>query len=50
MAKDFGLLETSARAVEATIPLGKAAGEVYRAASRAGFGGDNITGVAQLYR
>jgi len=39
VAKDFGLLETSARAVEATIPLGQAAGEVYWAANRAGFGG-----------
>lgn len=50
VAKDFGLLAASAGAVGASVPVGEATGEVYRAAERAGYGGDNITGVVRLYR
>lgn len=49
VAKDFGLIAASAAADGAAAPMAAAAERVYREAIDAGYGGDNITGVAQLY-
>ena len=49
VAKDFGLVTASAAAIEAETPLSAAVGGVFIRAVNAGFGADNITGVAQLY-
>ncbi|MBX2854630.1 MAG: NAD(P)-dependent oxidoreductase [Rhodobacteraceae bacterium] len=49
VAKDFDLVTASAASIDAQIPLASAVGEVYMRAIHAGFGEDNITGVAQLY-
>jgi 3-hydroxyisobutyrate dehydrogenase-like beta-hydroxyacid dehydrogenase len=46
--KDFGYAEAAASTVGATVPLTGCAREVYARARQAGFGGDNISGVAQL--
>ena len=50
VAKDFGLVAASAEAAQTPTPVSDASGAVYERAAAAGFGGDNITGVAQLYR
>ncbi len=50
VAKDFDLLTRSAAATGATAPLSDAVRAVYQRAVDAGFAGDNITGVVQLYR
>ena len=47
--KDFGCVTATAEAAGAAVPLSQAARAVYAQAKAAGYGGDNITGVAQLY-
>ncbi len=49
VAKDFTLLGHSAQRYSAAVPLSLCAGEVYATGVRDGIGGDNITGIAQLY-
>lgn len=49
VAKDFTLMDRSARQVSATVPLCQRTGEVYAKGVRDGIGGDNITGIVQLY-
>lgn len=48
-AKDFALVEQSAQAVGAALPVADAARVVYQACIAQGHGADNITGVVQLY-
>ncbi len=50
VAKDFALLERSAADASASVPLSDCAGMVYTGGVERGFGGDNITGIVQLYR
>lgn len=47
--KDFRYIVESARALGTTAPTAAAVQAVYAEAQGAGFGGDNIAGVAQLY-
>ena len=47
--KDLGYAGEAASTVHAETPMVKAARAVYQQAIEKGFGGDNITGVAQLY-
>ncbi len=47
--KDFGYVAATAGAAGAAVPLSEAARAVFAEAKAAGYGGDNITGVAQLY-
>lgn len=47
--KDFGCVTATAEAAGAAVPLSQAARAVYAQAKAAGYGGDNITGVVQLY-
>ena len=47
--KDFGCVAATAEAAGASVPLSQAARAVFAQAKAAGYGGDNITGVAQLY-
>jgi len=47
--KDFRYVAEAATAVGANAPTAAAVQQVYQNARDAGFGGDNITGVAQLY-
>lgn len=47
--KDFGYIMQAAHALGASTPTTQAAREVYQNAQRAGFGEDNIHGVAKLY-
>lgn len=47
--KDFGCVTATAEAAGAAVPLSQAARTVYAQAKAAGYGDDNITGVAQLY-
>ena len=47
--KDFGCVTATAEAAGTTVPLSQAARAVFAQAKAAGYGGDNITGVAQLY-
>ncbi len=47
--KDFGYVAATAGAAGAAVPLSEAARAVFAKARAAGYGGDNITGVAQLY-
>lgn len=47
--KDFGYVTATAAAAGAAVPLSEAARSVYAKAKAASYGGDNITGVAQLY-
>lgn len=49
VAKDFALIERSAERDGAAVPLCSRVQEIYERALDAGFGGDNITGVFQLY-
>ncbi len=49
VAKDFGLVDRSAAEVSADLPVSRAAGTVFAEGVARGFGGDNITGIAQLY-
>lgn len=49
VAKDFDLVETSAGAVAAEVPLAAATGEIYRRAAARGLAADNITGIVRLY-
>ncbi|MEL7449483.1 MAG: NAD(P)-dependent oxidoreductase [Pseudomonadota bacterium] len=49
VAKDFALLERTARQVSIDLPLCHRTGEVYARGVDSGFGGDNITGIIQLY-
>lgn len=49
VAKDFRLLDQSASSVTAAIPLSVRTGEIYTKGVSDGIGGDNITGIAQLY-
>ncbi len=48
--KDFGYAQAAAEAQNAPVPVVRAARQTFSRAKRAGHGGDNITGVAQLYR
>lgn len=50
VAKDFGLIDASTPTGAVETPVSDAAGAVYRRGVRAGFGGDNINGIVQLYR
>lgn len=47
--KDFRYIEACARSVEAQVPTAAAVWAVYDQARSAGFGADNIAGVAQLF-
>ncbi len=47
--KDFGCVAATAEAAGTAVPLSQAARAVFAQAKAAGYGGDNITGVAQLY-
>ena len=49
MAKDFSLLDRSAQGVSAAVPLCVRTGDVYAEGVKRGIGGDNITGIVQLY-
>ena len=49
VAKDFGLVLRSAGEASAEMPLSRATGAIYDRGVAAGFSGDNITGIAQLY-
>ncbi len=49
VAKDFALLERTAREVSIDLPLCHRTAEVYAQGVDRGFGGDNITGIIQLY-
>jgi 3-hydroxyisobutyrate dehydrogenase len=49
VAKDFALVAGSAAGVEAHIPVSSAVHAVYDNGVEAGLGGDNITGIIQLY-
>lgn len=48
--KDFGYVVQTASALGAAMPIAGAASSVFREATARGYGGDNITGVVQLYR
>lgn len=48
--KDFRYAQTLAQSLEAKVPTIEAVGNIYQQAQRAGYGTDNIAGVAQLYR
>ena len=47
--KDFGCITATAERAGTAVPLSQAARAVFAQAKAAGYGGDNITGVAQLY-
>ena len=47
--KDFEYVSATAQANGAVVPMTQAAGDIYREAEQAGFGGDNITGLVRLY-
>lgn len=47
--KDFGYVAATAGAAGAAVPLSETARAVFAKAKASGYGGDNITGVAQLY-
>lgn len=49
VAKDLGLLARSAQAYDAQVPMAERAGDVYARGLSQGLGGDNITGIVQLY-
>lgn len=49
VAKDFRYVAQAAGAVGAEVPLSEAVGRVYARAAEEGFGGDDISGVAQLF-
>ncbi|MGF1477786.1 MAG: NAD(P)-dependent oxidoreductase [Geminicoccaceae bacterium] len=49
VAKDFGLIAGSATTLSAELPVSDAAGKVYERGAAKGYGGDNITGIIQLY-
>jgi 3-hydroxyisobutyrate dehydrogenase-like beta-hydroxyacid dehydrogenase len=49
VAKDFGLVATSAVALGAKIPLSEAVHAIYAGAVEEGYGADNITGIVQRY-
>ena len=49
VVKDLELLEAGLANGERDLPLSKAAARVYRGAIERGLGGDNITGVRQVY-
>ena len=49
VAKDFGLVEHSAQRDGASVPLCRRVREIFAHALDAGLGGDNITGIVQLY-
>lgn len=48
--KDFGYVVQSAGANNTPVPISAAAHQAFGAAVAAGFGGDNITGIAQLFK
>ena len=50
VAKDFGLVDRSARTADAAMPVSGAAGVVFRRGVECGFGDDNVTGIVKLYR
>ena len=47
--KDFRYARTSAQSLETRVPTVEAVGKIYQQAQQAGYGADNIAGVAQLY-
>ena len=47
--KDFGCVTATAEGAGTAVPLSQAARSVFAKAKEVGYGGDNITGVAQLY-
>lgn len=47
--KDFRYIVSAAQAVSASTPASAAVRDIYAQARRAGHGGDNIAGVAQLF-
>lgn len=49
VAKDLVLLARSAQAYDAQVPMAERAGDVYARGLAQGLGGDNITGIVQLY-
>jgi len=49
VAKDFRLVQLTARALGASLPVSDATGTVYGDAVTANYGEDNITGVVRLY-
>ncbi|CAM2011247.1 NAD(P)-dependent oxidoreductase [Acanthopleuribacter pedis] len=49
VGKDFGCVQTTGEALDAALPRSAATAAVFQQAIRAGYGGDNITGVARLY-
>lgn len=47
--KDFSYVEQLANSVNASIPAMNRIREIYQQGKKAGYGGDNITGIAQLF-
>ncbi len=50
VVKDFAYALKTAQSNQADLPLTNAAGKIFEKAMEAGYGKDNITGVAQLYK
>lgn len=50
VAKDFDLLGASGQRLGAALPLATTCAEIFTAAREEGYGGDNITGIAQRYQ